>query len=350
MIFDLGDAVRNTAIIRTMGNAVLESGPRPARMLARMTPTTDDRIKRRKMTIGAAGLAPLKAIGASPPIFTQKVHYTEDYIEAIQIAEFSPISERLRRDLKSTDEMIRMRAGMAIADFAKTMFQRNENRSDLMVMTAILEGRLGLEFEDEEGQGFFINYDYDPSHFVDASDWNVRNTSTPIADLVAAQELLADDAGEFGVHIWMNGDTDQNLIWSDEAKDLLTGSERAQYIPDHSDILKRMRAADRVQWHVIDTGYRDEGDLDRGRTSLNEWIPDDVVIMTTSDPFEGEPLVEMFDGLVEVRSGYDTLDLRQGQQSWARIDDADTYQWHQASTRIPRINRPDCIAIMDVGA
>jgi len=351
MIFDLSPQaqVRNTAIIRAKGLTTLESKPRPARMLATMQPTRDDQIQQRRMSVGGAGIAPLKAIGASPPIYTAKMRYDETFIELVQVAEFAPISERLRRLLKSDDADLRLSAGMSITDLAARMFLRNENRSDLMVMTAILTGRLDIEFEDEPGQGFPVIYDYDPTHMINGSDWNNPSTGVPLTDLDAAQQLLADDAGEYGIHFWMNSHTWKNVVWSDQAKDLLTGSERGQYIPQRTDMNLRLNDPERIVWHVEDGSWRDEGEMGRGFSSVNKWIPDDVVIMTTSDPFEGEPIVEMFDGQVEVRTGWDTLQLRPGQQSWARIDDSDTYQWHQASTRMPRINHPECIAVIDVG-
>ncbi len=348
-IFDIQRQARNTALIRKQGQTILEAGVRPARQLATMRPVTDDKIERRKMTIGGAGVAPLKAIGASSPIFSAKIRYEESWIELVQIAEHAPVAERLLRMLKSTDEEIRLRAGMSVEDLAKLMFLRNENRSDLMVMTAILTGELDIKFEDEADQGLKVVYDYDPDHFVNASDWNNPTTGTPLTDLKAGQLLLANDAGEYGIHFWMNDVTYENVVWSDEAKDLLTGSERGQYIPQRTDMNLRLHDPERVEWHVVGTGWRAEGEMARGMSALTKWIPDDVVIMTTSDPYEGEPIVEMFDGLVAVRESFDTLALRQGQQSWARIDDSDTWQWHQVSTRMPRINLPENIVIMDVG-
>lgn len=348
-IFDLGSQARNTAIIRTAALSTLEQQPRPARQLATMVPTKDDKIQLRRMQVGGAGLAPLKAIGASTPIYTARVRYTENYIELVQIAEKAPIDERTRRLLESTDEDIRMRAGMSIQEIGQRMFLRNENRSDKMVMDAILAGQLVIEFDDEPGQGLTLVYDYDPTHFINATDWNNPTTGTPITDLEAAQVLLGNSSGGYGIHFWMNGETFRNAVWSDEAKVLLTGSERAQRIPTLNDINTRLREPTQVQWHVTDAGYQTADSFTRGISSINKWIPDNIVIMTTADPFEGENLVEQFDGQVLVRTGFDSVQLRPGQQSFAKIDDSDTYNWHQVSTRMPRINRPECIAILAVG-
>lgn len=347
-IYDLGAQARNTAIIRRAAQTVLETQPRVARQIATMIPTPDDKIKLRRMEIGGAGLAPLKAIGASTPLYTARIRYTESFIELVQIAEKAPIDERTRRLLESTDEDIRTRAGLDIQTLGQQMFLRNENRSDKMVMDAILTGQLSIVFDDDPGAGFTVVYDYDPTHMINASTWSNPTTGTPITDLDAAQVKLGNDAGEYGVHIWMNGITYHSLIWSDEAKSLLTGYGYAQKIPTIQDIEARLRNPGRLQWHIEDGGYRSADSFVRGYTGINKWLPDGVVIMTTSDPYEGENLVEQFDGLVMVRTGFDSVTLRQGQQSFAKIDDSDTYNWHQVSTRMPRINRPECIVIMDV--
>ena len=74
-------------------------------------------------------------------------------------------------------------------------------------------------------------------------------------------------------------------------------------------------------------------------------------LLGSDDPFEGEPLIEVFDGMVAVPvSEFREPDYRQGQQNWIKLDtDSLTTYYHFASTRMPRINRPECIAILDTG-
>jgi len=347
--FNVWDQARNTARIRMSAQIVLEQQARPARQLSTMVATTDDKIVMERMHVAAAGIAPFKAIGATPVIYAPRFKFEESAIELIQISEMYPIDERKYRLTQSGDPKIAERAGLDIQLAARNMALRNENRSDLMVMTAILTGALTIGFEDELDQGLTISYDYTGTHFVNASDWNVPGSATPLTDIRATQQLLADDAGDYGLHIWMNSETWEDLIWSDQAKALLTGTDRAQNIPQRADVNARLLEGERIQWHVTSAGWRSEGSYVRGRTALNKWIPDNKVIMTTADPFEGEPLVEMFDGMVLVRTGFDTRTLRQGNQTYARIDDSDTLYNVNTSTRMPRINRPECIAIMDVG-
>jgi hypothetical protein len=148
----------------------------------------------------------------------------------------------------------------------------------------------------------------------------------------------------------MNSNPVRGLVESAQAKELLTGTERAQFIPERADIVRRLYEPTRVQFHVSDSGYRDET-YERGLSAHTKYIPDGKIIATTDDPFEGEPLVEVFDGMVAVPvSEFREPDYRQGAQNWIKLDtDSLTTYYHFASTRIPRINRPENIVVMDVG-
>lgn len=352
-IFDIWDQARNT---RTVNRAVatrMESMPRPAMEIATLVPIQDDKIKLDRMEVKAFGKGRFKAFGATPPIFVPKVRYTEEEIELIQLAEMSPVDERLLRKLESTDEQIAQRAGADVLLRATALQVRNERQSDWMVMTALKTGVLPVSFEDEPEQGFVIDYGFDPSHLVTVSNaggWDDLSTSTPIDDLRAWQQLLADDAGDYGTHIWLNSKAWDKLIYSAQAKELLTGYDgRAQFIPQIDDVRARLWAPDRVQFHISDAGYRDEAaGYERGENMHQKWFGDHEVVVTTDNPFEGEPLIEQFDGLVAVQSDWNKLELRQGAQSEVQVDRSKTTWWIQTSTRMPRVNRPECIVSADI--
>lgn len=347
-VFNIWDQAHRTAIVRMAVQTALEAGNRPARELSTLVSTTEDKIKLERLEVKAFGKGKFKAIGASSPIYVPKIRYTETEIELAQLSEQSPIDERLLRRLESKDEDIVARAGADINLRAQALQIRNENLSDWMVMTAITTGQLPISFSDEKEQGFVIDYGYASSHKLKSSTpWTTRGSSTPVADLIAMQELLANDAGQYGKHIWMTTLAYRNLILSTEAAALLTGYGRGQKLPVAADIQARMFEGDSITWHITDAGYREESaGYARGRTSLTKWIPENMVIMTTDDPFEGETLVEQFDGMVLVRTGFETADLRQGAQTQTKMDDSDTTIQVQTSTRMPRINRPECIAVL----
>jgi hypothetical protein len=143
----------------------------------------------------------------------------------------------------------------------------------------------------------------------------------------------------------------RGIFESAQAKELLTGTERAQFIPERTDVVRRLYEPDRVQFHITDSGYRGET-YARDLSAHTKYIPDGKIIATTDDPYEGENLVEVYDGMVGVPvSEFRKPDFRQGQQSWVKLDtDSLTTYYHNASTRIPMINRPENIIIMDTQA
>lgn len=315
-------------------------------------PTTEDKIRMVRSQLRSFGYAKPKAFGATPPIFTPRIRYEENEIELIPIHEMSPIDERLLRKLESGDPLTRQRAGVDAVTRGTALQMRNEEGWNVITMNAILNGALTLIFADESDEGLTIDYNYLPTHFVSVSTaWSDAANGKPIDNMMTVQQLLANDAGQYGHHFWMNTNTYRLLIFSAQTKDLLTGFDgRAQFIPNTTDITPRLYDGDQVVFHVSDSGYRATETYDRGRSAHTLYIPDNKVIVTTDDPFEGEPLVEVFDGNVAVPvSQFAKPDLRQGAQSWVVLDtDSLTTYNHYASTRMPRINRPECIAIMDV--
>jgi hypothetical protein len=349
-LFDIFNQAHFQRLVRVKLRTRLEEVAPIVRTLVTVVPTTEDKIRVERAEIKAFGYAKPKAFGATPPIYVPRVRYSETEVELLPIHEMSPVDERLLRKLESRDPLIVERAGADAVLRATALQMRNEMGWDVLTMNSILTGQLNVLFADDPDQGFNIDYGYDPTHFVSVPvSWGLPATAKPIDNMRAVQLQLANAVGEYGVHFWMNSNTEQNIVNSAQAKELLTGSERAQYIPERADITRRMYEPDRVKFHVSDSGYRGET-YARGIDAHTKFIPDNYVIVTTDDPFEGEPLVEVFDGMVAVPvSEFRKPELRQGEQSWVKLDtDSLTTYYHHSSTRIPRINRPDCIVIMRV--
>ena len=350
-IFNVFNQAALTRVINIAAQTRIEQiNPLP-RVLSGQPTTTEDKIRLQRAQIKSFGYAKPKAFGATPPIYVPRMRYTETEIELIPIHEMSPVDERLLRKLESEDSEVRARAGVDIQTRQTALRMRNELGWDVLTMSAILNGTLQIGFVDDPDQGFTLDYGYDPTHFTSVSTpWATLASSTPIDDMKAVQVLLANQTGQYARHFWMNSNTQRNLIESAEAKALLTGFDgRAQFIPTLGDIATRMYDPDNVQFHVSDSGYRGET-YERGLTAHTKFLPDNVVIVTTDDPFEGERLVEVWNGSTAVpQSEFAPPALLQGNQSWVKLDtDSLTTYYHEASTRIPMVNRPDCIAIMDV--
>ena len=360
-IFDQWSQAAGSGLVRKSVQTIIESQTRPARQLCNLVPTTEDKIKLEGARVNAVGLGKFKAIGASSPVYLPKVEYTQSEIELVQLSEQSPIDEHARRKLESGDEKIRLRAGADLVTSLAALQIRNENLSDWMIMTALLTGYLPINFADMAGQGFVVDYDYLTGHRPDVSatlPWNNTATSKPIDDLRAAQQKLADDAGDFGVDIWMNNQTYRWLVYSVQAKELLTGRDRPQYIATEDDITERLFEKDRVTIHVTDSGYRQESaGFARARSAHTKWIPDGKILMLAGgsgvdgvgfNGSDGLPVIEQFDGRVLVRTAWDQTELRVGTQVQHKIDDDDTHRVFVTSTRMPRINHPENVLVLTV--
>jgi hypothetical protein len=349
-MFDIWNQAHYQRLVMAALQTRIERENPVVRQMVSVTLTTEDKISLARGEVKAFGYAKPKAFGATPPIYVPKIRYSETEVELLPIHEMSPIDERLFRRLQSEDPKVRMRAGADAVLRGTALQYRNEVGWDVMTMNAIMTGQLNVLFKDEKDAGFSIDYGYDPTHFVIVPvSWATIASSKPITDMRAVQLLLSNGAGDFGVHFWMNSNTMRGVVESAQAKELLTGNDRGQYIPLLNDVKTRMYEPDRVQFHVSDSGYRNET-YDRGPSAHVKHIPDGKIIVTTDDPFEGEPLVEVFDGMTAVPvSEFRPPAYRQGPQNWIKLDtDALTTFYHFASTRVPRINRPECIAIMDV--
>lgn len=351
MQYDIWNQAHYQRLVTAALKTKLELANPVVRQLVKVVPTTEDKIRLERAEIKAFGYAKPKAFGATPPIYVPKVRYTETEVELIPIHEMSPIDERLFRKLKSRDPLIAQRAGADATARGVALQSRNEIGWDVITMQAILTGQLNLVFADEDGAGLSIDYGYYPDHFISvAVPWGTVATSKPIDEIRAAQLKLANSTGDYGIHIWLSSNTMRGVTESAQAKELLTGSERAQYIPERADITRRLYEPDRVTFHVTDSGYRGET-YERGLDAHTKFLPDGKIIMTTDDPFEGEDLFEVFDGMTAVPvSEFQEPDYRQGQQNWIKLDtNSLTTYYHFSSTRIPRINRPECVIVMDTG-
>jgi hypothetical protein len=351
-IFDIFNQAHLQRTVTVGLKTRLEQTNPVVRELVTVVPTTEDKIRLTKAEIKAFGYAKPKAFGATPNIYVPKVRYSDVEVELLPMHEMRPIDERTMRKLESRDQDIRERAGADVALSTLALAQRNETGWDVLTMNAILTGQLNVLFKDETGSGFNIDYGYDPTHFVRVGvSWANLASSKPIDELRAVQLLMANTVGDYAVHFWMSSNTARGIFESAQAKELLTGSERAQYIPERADVVRRLYEPERVQFHVTDSGYRGET-YARDLSAHTKYIPDGKIVATTDDPYEGENLVEVYDGMVGVPvSEFRKPDFRQGQQSWVKLDtDSLTTYYHNASTRIPMINRPENIIIIDTQA
>lgn len=363
-IFDIWDQSTNTEIVNRAVEATLSSQPRIARQFfAPMVPTSRDKIRKRRMYIRAVGKGRFVAPDATPPIYRPRIRVTEEEIELARMAEMSPVELSLLRQLSLTgsdeeSQQQRERAGADILTRARVLQLRMENQTDWMIMEAITKGQLTVEMADEPGQEYVVDYDFLPSHIQTVgTTWDNLTTATPLDNMRAAQLLLADDAGDIGVHFWMQSKVWRLLRQSKQIKDYLTPTDRSLYIPQENDIKQLLEEPQRVTFHITDSGWLEEGagaagfpeNHDWGRKDFTKWIPDDHVIITTDNPFNGENIAETFDGLAPIQTAWRELSFQQGAQSDVYLDErSGTHMWRQQCHRMVRVNLPECIFSMKV--
>lgn len=348
-IFNIYDQAHMTRLVQVaLKTRMEELNPLP-RSLYTLVPTTSDKIKMEKVETKTFGHAVVKAFGASPNVYVPRVRYTESEVELLPMHEKSPVDERLLRKLEDPDPEISQRAGADTVLRATAIQARNELGWDIYAWQAITTGYLDITFKDEPDQGLTIDYGMPPGNHIDGSDWSNPTSAVPLDDIKAVQLYAANLVGDYAIKIKMNSNTMRWLIESDQAKELLTESSGRQKIPTIEDITTRLYEPSRVVFEVSDSGYRDGETYERGLGIHTKWLADGQVLFTTADPFEGEPLVEVFEGRTAVPvSEFAAPDLRTGPQTWVKLDtDSMTTEYHFASTRIPRVNRADCIFVLD---
>lgn len=358
-VFNLYDDAQNTVVVNLAVQLVLQNQQRIASSFAPVQDTTAERIKRSELRIKALGMAPIVDEDATPPIYRPRLRISESFVELININEQTPVEPSLLRKLTmngSDAESVaeRQRAGGDILLRAQALAIRNENRSDWLVMQAILTGKLSAELADIPGQFVEVEYDYLPTHLpvlAGADRWNQPLTAMPVDDLVGDQQLLADDSGEQGINIWLNSNTWRFMRDTKQAHDLTIGPLGQPTVPTREALTKFLNEPDRVQWHVADEGWFPEsaGFDVIGAQKRTRWIPDGYYIMTTAIPFQGENLATMWNGPVPKQLDWDKIGFIQGPASQIYVDGQPkvTY-WQQASRRLPDIHHPEAIIVRKV--
>lgn len=358
-VFNIWDQAQMTGLTRAAVERVLNQQNRVADIFAPREPTRADKIAKGKLKLKAVGKARgAIADDATPPIYRPEIRFTEEAWSMLRLGEMTPVEESLRRALENngTDEDSRdrrWRAGADIITRARALQLRQENLSDYYVMTAIINGELPVKFANppqpgDSMQEYTIDYEYPAGHLalVSTSFADLVNAN-PITVLRAYQSLLRADSGDWGVNFYLSSEVWDLIIGSKQVKDSLTVNVGAQLIPVEQHVKNLMYEPSRVNFNLIDDGWYEETaeynvDLDNTKT---RWIPKDRIIVTTGTQKDGEPLAQMFDGMVPVQTDWNDYQYRgPGAQSYVQLIPGNlTLMWRQEARRMPMINHPECI-------
>lgn len=357
--FDLWDQVLITEMTRTAVERVLNQTDRIANQFAPLDPTTEEKIGKGRIKLKALGKARgAIADDATPPIYRPEIRFLEEAYSLFRLSEMTPVEESLRRKLEiegsdNESKSLRDRAGVDILTRIRALAVRQENLSDYYIMRAIQDGQLVVKVANPAGQDtmneMVIDYEFPSGNIavVSTSFADLIN-ATPITYLRAWQEQLKRTAGEYGRHIWMSNDVFLMIQGSTQVRNSFhwTAPTNGPFIASAEMIKSLLHEPENVEFHITDAGWYDEiagynveNDLDKTR-----WIDADRVIMTTSNPFRGEQIAVMKDGLVPVQTGWNQVVYRQGAQTYSQLLEGNlTLQVRQEARRIPMIDHPECV-------
>lgn len=344
---DLFDQVVVTEFVRREHEAIVRGAgggeDRTTKLINRILPRTrhDGRhVRLRFQDVLGVGLAPFKAPGAAPALWTHKPNLREQNWELVDIDEFKRWDPVEMLQLKSPDPNVIREAQFQLADYATKMAERNENRTDWMGWEA-LKGAITIPYPN--AGSIVINLGIPAAHFPEfLTPWTTLATSDPVEDLWALGAVAIPASGIYLGHHHMTFATQRNMLRSQKLQAKLSSYGRDVMFPNDGDVIQLLR--DGSQITVTDDGYMAENDTSK---TLVKWIGDGRIFTTTRDyTYAGKRIGDIKDGwcLVGPEGTNQQPVAKQGMQSeWVynRLN-GDTL-FRQVSARIPVLRAPEAL-------
>lgn len=347
-LFDAWDSATLTDLVVKPLTTQFEDQPRLGDILAPNLNVTGFDVKVRTRGTLAFGKGQFRSLDATPALFKPAQRLEERLIGIAHLDEMSRIGESQYMNLNSPDPNVRMVAGVELVDLGTMLGLRNERLKEWMRWQAFLTGTLLIEYPS--GQQRFIDYGIPASNKITVSVlWSSTTTADPIADLRSAANHLAAVSGHFGFHVHMASETYDYLIENASIAAKLTGYGRGMLIPTEQDVLNQLRAG--TDFILYDDGYMDVGAIDTVGIpgSLSRYLPPGTVLMTTDYVVDGQRIADTLNGDVMIAAGYNQAAIVKGPVSETMFDTmSKNHFYRQASTNLPRLNRPDCFMVMKV--
>jgi hypothetical protein len=349
-VFDVWDQALLTTIIRRppegrAPGAAEDTSPLLGASIAPLKPHAGTRAKVRVSEILPFGKGQFRAPDATPPVFKPAMAWNEQVIDMAILDEWEIISEEDWIALNSPDENIKRAVGIDLVDKGRILQLRNERNTEWMRWQAF-RGELTIPYNNG-ASNLYIDYGLKATHKPVASVlWSSTSTADPVSDVQAWSDVIAQDTGFYGSKLHMNLKTYNYLINNTSIRNAInfySGGANSILRPRRQDILELFQSIyTGFELVIYDNGYRDVGEAGIGTTSLTKYLPDGYVLMTTDYSLDGVPIADMLDGLIQVPTGFNQADIRQGEQAWVHLDDkSGTHFLRYASRRIPRLLLPD---------
>lgn len=358
-VYDVYQQSALTDIVRREFLTAWESVPDMGDQIAPLVPVYDRQIRRDIAEIAAFGIGQFRAPDATPKIFNPRINYTEELTELLLLDEMSEIKEDLWLRMTSPVPAIRARAGVDLATLGRIMQIRNERLTEVMRWQVFKGNPLVVNYDS--GQQLSISYSYLGTHKPSAAvPWTDRVNSTPIDDMRAWQQIIANDIGTWGSRFHMNSVTFAALQRANQPRGYLTQTDRNSFLPKVDDIIGLLlggqgtptdasaaKAIEEPKIIVTNAGYRDETQgYNRGQSAMTTYLQNGEVLVTTPYIFEGEPIADVADGVVALTESFNSLKWEQGMQTEIMINPfSKTTFLRQASARIVRLRRPQAFLL-----
>lgn len=362
--FDLWDQATITEFVRRSTDNILANTERIAGDFAPLTPTRLEKIARGSIKLKAVGKGRgVVADDATPPIYRPEMRFVQEGFSLMRLTEMTPVEESLRRQLQmnGTDAASveqRDRAGADIITRVRAIAVRQENLSDYLVMQAILNGELAVTVANPPEQDamteFVIDYEYPTGHIATAGvSFDQVASTKPVDYMRAWQQLIKNATGQYGVKFTMSSEVMNYILTAQDTIDRFVFNATGNFSPQVTEeMLKRLLyEPDRVTFNVTDAGWFDESagydtELDEDKT---RWVPKDKMIIEAPNPAT-DPTAQMFDGMVPVQTGWNTLEYRgPGSQTYEQLLQGNLtmhYRWE--ARRLPMIHHPERIVVAKV--
>jgi hypothetical protein len=291
------------------------------------------------------GMGQFKARDASPPLMKTKPTVREEAIEMVLLEEMERFTSEEWLLLNSSDPAISRGAKLSLVDRLTIMSKRNALLTEWMRWQAF-KGGFAVTYPDGGSETY--DYGFVGSHLPTAATaWTDKVNSDPVEDSFAWQQVGANDAGQYYVHIHLNSNTFKLVQQNEKIAGYLSSYGRSIMRPTVADINSLMRAG--TTWHILDAGYLPEGSTQR---ILTKFLPDNRVLYTTSYTLFGIGIADVADGQVLV-GGTQTSPpgIASGPQSEVITNPFTKNVFRRyASARVPRIYLAEAFLYATVGA
>lgn len=362
-VFDIYQQAAITDLVRRNLLTVLETVTDIGANIAPLVPVYDRTIKREIAEVAAFGVGQFRAPDASPKIYSPRINYTQEVTELLLLDEMTEIKEDLWLRMTSPTPAIQARAGVDLVTNGRLLQMRNERLTEVMRWAAFKGEPIIVNYDPSSTgaptQQLQITYNYIGTHKPSSGvPWTDRVNSTPIDDLRAWQQIVANDLGVFGSKIHMNSNTFQYLQRANQTRGYLTPTDRNISLAKAEDVLallwgstasddQNAGVAEKPEIIVTDAGYRDETqNYNRGLGAVTRFLKNGEVLVTGPYTFEGDPIADVADGLVALSESFNSLRWAQGPQSEIIVDHrAKTHFFRQASARFVRLRRPEAFLL-----